>query len=80
MDHVSGLHPRTQEIFHTIRIVNKHTAQAGQCATAFWPLIQTEGSDVRDGVNGAARLEVKRTSVGVEVTNAMPYPRACVNY
>src|SRR5437588_12741125 len=42
--HASGLHSRTQGIFHTIGIANKLTAQAGQVReTAFWALTQTEG-------------------------------------
>jgi phenol 2-monooxygenase len=62
MDHASGLHPRTQEIFHTIGIVNKLTAQADQVReTASW------GPDASGGPDDsrAARSGIKRTSVGV---------------
>ena len=79
--HASGLQPLTQEIFHTVRIANKLSAQAGQLREmAFLGPVTNGGPDVRGGVNGAAKSGIKRTSVGVEVTNATPYPRAFVNH
>jgi phenol 2-monooxygenase len=79
--HASGLQPRTQEIFHTMGIVNKLTAQAGQAReTAFWGPDANGERDVKSSVNGAAKSGITRTSVGVEITNATPYPCACVNH
>jgi 2-polyprenyl-6-methoxyphenol hydroxylase-like FAD-dependent oxidoreductase len=87
MDHASGLHLRTQEIFHTIGIFNKLTAQAGQMReTAFWALTQTEG-----GMSGVVSMELpsqrlrerawelrlrmrRRIRVHVSITREIPRP------
>ena len=79
--HASGLHPRTQEIFHTMGIVHKLTAQAGQVReTAFWGPDASAGSELQNGLDGAAKSGIKRTSVEIEVTDPTPYPRVCVNH
>jgi hypothetical protein len=62
-------------------IVNKLTAGAGQVhEIAFWGPDASGGSDVPKGINGTAKLGIRRRSVGIEVTNATPYPRVCVNH